>query len=208
MRNSTIVLSAGGTGGHLFPAEALGHELRQRGYDVHLATDERAQRFAGAFDADHIHVIRSATISGRNPIAVSQAFYKLWQGNLDSRRLFKKLKPALVAGFGGYPTLPPLYAACRMGIPTLIHEQNAVMGRANKALAGKVNAIAGGFYPKIVVPMRGKPFRPAIRFALPYWRQQKNRISHLPMGYFLNCWFLAAVRAHNFFHKAFQPHWH
>lgn len=168
MRNSTIVLSAGGTGGHLFPAEALGHELRQRGYDVHLATDERAQRFAGAFDADHIHVIRSATISGRNPIAVSQAFYKLWQGNLDSRRLFKKLKPALVAGFGGYPTLPPLYAACRMGIPTLIHEQNAVMGRANKALAGKVNAIAGGFLPENSGAYAGKtvstgnPVRPPV----------------------------------------------
>ncbi len=168
MKNSKIVLSAGGTGGHLFPAEALAHELQQRGYDVHLATDERAQRFAGAFDADHIHVIRSATISGRNPVSVAKSFWQLWQGNLDSRRLFKKLKPALVAGFGGYPTLPPLYAACRMGIPTLIHEQNAVMGRANKVLASRVNAVAGGFLPENVgvyaekTVTTGNPVRPPV----------------------------------------------
>ncbi|MBC2885936.1 undecaprenyldiphospho-muramoylpentapeptide beta-N-acetylglucosaminyltransferase [Ochrobactrum sp. CM-21-5] len=143
-----IVLAAGGTGGHLFPAEALAHELRARGWDVHLATDARAQRFAGAFAEDHVHVIRSATIAGRNPIALLRTFWSLWQGNLDSRKLFRRLKPKLVAGFGGYPTLPPLYAASNMGIPTLVHEQNAVMGRANKGLAGRVKAIAGGFLPE------------------------------------------------------------
>lgn len=148
MSKGIIVLAAGGTGGHLFPAEALAHELKSRGWDVHLATDARAQRFAGAFAHDHIHVIRSATISGRNPIALAKTFYALWLGNLDSRKLFRKLKPKLVVGFGGYPTLPPLYAASNMGIPTLIHEQNAVMGRANKGLAGRVKAIAGGFLPQ------------------------------------------------------------
>ncbi|SUW22734.1 undecaprenyldiphospho-muramoylpentapeptide beta-N-acetylglucosaminyltransferase [Brucella abortus] len=143
-----IVLAAGGTGGHLFPAEALAHELRARGWDVHLATDARAQRFVGAFAQDHVHVIRSATIAGRNPVALLKTFWSLWQGNLDSRKLFRRLKPKLVVGFGGYPTLPPLYAASNMGIPTLIHEQNAVMGRANKGLAGRVKAIAGGFLPE------------------------------------------------------------
>lgn len=168
MGKGVIVLAAGGTGGHLFPAEALAHELKARGWDVHLATDARAQRFAGAFAEDHAHVIRSATIAGRNPIALLKTFWSLWQGNLDSRKLFRRLKPKLVAGFGGYPTLPPLYAASNMNIPTLVHEQNAVMGRANKGLAGRVKAIAGGFLSetggahadKIVAT--GNPVRPPV----------------------------------------------
>lgn len=163
-----IVLAAGGTGGHLFPAEALAHELKVRGWDVHLATDARAQRFAGAFAEDHVHVIRSATIAGRNPIALLKTFWSLWQGNLDSRKLFRRLKPKLVAGFGGYPTLPPLYAASNMHIPTLVHEQNAVMGRANKGLAGRVKAIAGGFLPETggayaeKTVTTGNPVRPPV----------------------------------------------
>ncbi|ABX62495.1 undecaprenyldiphospho-muramoylpentapeptide beta-N-acetylglucosaminyltransferase [Brucella suis 63/252] len=166
-----IVLAAGGTGGHLFPAEALAHELRARGWDVHLATDARAQRFVGAFAQDHVHVIRSATIAGRNPVALLKTFWSLWQGNLDSRKLFRRLKPKLVVGFGGYPTLPPLYAASNMGIPTLIHEQNAVMGRANKGLAGRVKAIAGGFLPEnsgayaAKTVITGNPVRPPVLVA-------------------------------------------
>lgn len=168
MSNGIIVLCAGGTGGHLFPAEALAHELTARGWEVHLATDERAQRFAGTFPAKAVHVIRSATISGRNPVALAKTMWRLWQGNLDSRQLFRRLKPKLVAGFGGYPTLPPLYAATRMGIPTFVHEQNAVMGRANKGLAARVDAIAGGFLPEnggaytVKTVQTGNPVRPAV----------------------------------------------
>jgi UDP-N-acetylglucosamine--N-acetylmuramyl-(pentapeptide) pyrophosphoryl-undecaprenol N-acetylglucosamine transferase len=168
MSKGVIVLCAGGTGGHLFPAEALAHELSARGWEVHLATDTRAQRFAGTFPAKAVHVIRSATISGRNPIAIARTMWKLWQGNLDARKLFRELKPKLVAGFGGYPTLPPLYAATRMGIPTLIHEQNAVMGRANRGLAPRVDAIAGGFLPErggdfsAKTLQTGNPVRPAV----------------------------------------------
>ena len=178
MEKGVIVLAAGGTGGHLFPAEALAHELKARGWDVHLATDARAQRFAGAFAQDHVHVIRSATIAGRNPIALLKTLWSLWQGNLDSRKLFRRLKPKLVAGFGGYPTLPPLYAASNMGIPTLVHEQNAVMGRANKGLAGRVKAIAGGFLPETggahaeKTVTTGNPVRPPVLAAAgtPYKR--------------------------------------
>jgi UDP-N-acetylglucosamine--N-acetylmuramyl-(pentapeptide) pyrophosphoryl-undecaprenol N-acetylglucosamine transferase len=168
MSKGIIVLCAGGTGGHLFPAEALAHALIERGWDIHLATDDRAERFAGSFPAKEIHVVRSATIGGRNPISLVRTFWTLWQGNLDSRKLFRRLKPKLVAGFGGYPTLPPLYAATALKIPTLIHEQNAVMGRANKALAARVNAIAGGFLPQGEGPYAGKivvtgnPVRPAV----------------------------------------------
>lgn len=171
MSKGTIVLAAGGTGGHLFPAEALAHELKTRGWDVHLATDARAQRFAGAFDEAHVHVIRSATVTGKNPIALLKTFLSLWQGNLDSRKLFRRLKPKLMVGFGGYPTLPPLYAASRMHIPTMVHEQNAVMGRANKGLAARVNAIAGGFLPETKgafadkTVTTGNPVRPPVLVA-------------------------------------------
>jgi UDP-N-acetylglucosamine--N-acetylmuramyl-(pentapeptide) pyrophosphoryl-undecaprenol N-acetylglucosamine transferase len=168
MSEGVIVLAAGGTGGHLFPAEALGHELRARGYSVHLVTDSRAERFAGKFPADEIHVVPSATIGSKNPIAVARSLLTLWRGMRAARRLFGKLKPKAVIGFGGYPTVPPLLAASGMGIPTIIHEQNAVMGRANKMLAQKVKAIAGGFLPegsgkyadKTIVT--GNPVRPDV----------------------------------------------
>jgi UDP-N-acetylglucosamine--N-acetylmuramyl-(pentapeptide) pyrophosphoryl-undecaprenol N-acetylglucosamine transferase len=168
MSKGIIVLAAGGTGGHLFPAEALGHELKARGYAVHLVTDSRAERFAGKFPADEIHVVPSATIGSKNPIAVAKALYTLWRGIRTARKLFNRLKPKAVVGFGGYPTVPPLLAASGMGIPTVIHEQNAVMGRANKMLANKVKAIAGGFLPegagkyadKTVVT--GNPVRPGV----------------------------------------------
>lgn len=168
MDKGTIVLAAGGTGGHLFPAEALGHELKARGYAVHLVTDSRAERFAGKFPADEIHVVPSATIGSKNPAAVARALWTLWRGIRTARKLFSRLKPKAVVGFGGYPTVPPLLAASGMGIATVIHEQNAVMGRANKMLAGKVKAIAGGFLPegsgqyagKTVVT--GNPVRPDV----------------------------------------------
>ena len=167
MAKGTILLAAGGTGGHLFPAEALAHELKARGWSVELVTDDRAGRYAGSFPADHVHAVRSATIGAKNPVALVKAFWRIWSGVREASALFQKIKPAAVVGFGGYPTLPPLYAATRRGLPTMVHEQNAVMGRANRALAGRVTAIAGGFLvaggsqaTKTVVT--GNPVRPAI----------------------------------------------
>ncbi|EJF89065.1 undecaprenyldiphospho-muramoylpentapeptide beta-N-acetylglucosaminyltransferase [Bartonella tamiae] len=166
-KKQTIFLVAGGTGGHLFPAEALGEELCQRGYDVHLATDMRAKQFVRFFDDDHIHIVPSATITGKNPIALIKTLWQLVRGVRYSRKLFRQFKPVLVGGFGGYPTLPPLYAAQSRGILTFIHEQNAVMGRANHALAAKANAIAGGFLAKEgpfaeKIYMTGNPLRSAV----------------------------------------------
>ncbi len=168
MSKGTIVLAAGGTGGHLFPAEALGHELRRRGFAVHLVTDSRAERFAGKFPADDIHVVPSATFASKNPFAMAKTALTLWKGLRTARKLMARLRPLAVVGFGGYPTVPPLLASTGLGIPTLIHEQNAVMGRANKALAKRVQVIAGGFLPegrgehaaKIVVT--GNPVRPPV----------------------------------------------
>ncbi len=168
MTKGIVLLAAGGTGGHLFPAEALAHELKARGYAVHLVTDSRAERFAGKFPADEIHVVASATIGSKNPLSVARSLWTLWKGLRAARRLISKLKPRVVVGFGGYPTLPPLMAATGLGVPSMLHEQNAVMGRANKALANRVQAIAGGFLPegegphaaKIVTT--GNPVRPAV----------------------------------------------
>ncbi|WP_295809355.1 undecaprenyldiphospho-muramoylpentapeptide beta-N-acetylglucosaminyltransferase [uncultured Nitratireductor sp.] len=167
MTKGIILLAAGGTGGHLFPAEALAHALHACGWSVHLATDKRAARFAGTFPAEETHIIESATFGSKNPIALLKAGWTIWRGVKQASALLQRLRPAAVVGFGGYPTLPPLWAATRRDIPALIHEQNAVMGRANKALAGRVQAIAGGFLPdegpfadKIVAT--GNPVRPAV----------------------------------------------
>jgi UDP-N-acetylglucosamine--N-acetylmuramyl-(pentapeptide) pyrophosphoryl-undecaprenol N-acetylglucosamine transferase len=170
-RNNRIVLiAAGGTGGHLFPAEALAAVLGRRGVAVELATDSRAARHAGAFQASAIHVIPSATIRGRNPFSLARTGTVLGYGLLKAYRKLPRIKPAVVIGFGGYPTLPPLLAATARGIPTVIHEQNAVMGRANRMLASRVRAIATGF-PGILnrepalaakATHTGNPVRPAV----------------------------------------------
>lgn len=140
-----VLLAAGGTGGHLFPAEALAHELKARGHQVHLVTDTRAERFAGQFPADELHVVPSATLSSKNPLKAARSLWTLFRGVRRAGKLIRRIRPAAVIGFGGYPTVPPLIAATNAGRPSLIHEQNAVMGRANKALASRVTAIAGGF---------------------------------------------------------------
>ena len=137
-----ILLAAGGTGGHLFPAEALGVELIRRGLRVRLATDARALRYSGLFSKDTIDVVPSATVRGRTPWSLARTGAVLAAGTAVSLNLMRKLKPAVVVGFGGYPTLPPLLAARLFGIPTAIHEANAVLGRANRFLSSRVSAIA------------------------------------------------------------------
>lgn len=163
-----VLLAAGGTGGHLFPAEALAHELKAGGYSVHLVTDSRAERYAGKFPADEVHVVPSATIGSKNPIKLARSVWKLWTGLRAARRLITRLRPRAVVGFGGYPTVPPLLAATQMGVPSLIHEQNAVMGRANRMLASRVQAVAGGFLQEdagafsMKTVTTGNPVRPAV----------------------------------------------
>lgn len=170
MNKRTALLCAGGTGGHLFPAEALSHALIERGWSVHLATDARARRFAGEFPTEEIHTIASATFGSKNPFALLKSALSIWKGVRESSKVIQQIKADAVVGFGGYPTLPPLFAATRRQVPTLLHEQNAVMGRANKALAARVTAIAGGFLAeegsfaeKIITT--GNPVRPAVLVA-------------------------------------------
>lgn len=163
-----ILISAGGTGGHLFPAEALAHELKARGHAVHLVTDSRVARFTEDFPADAVHVVPSATLGSKNPVKLVRSLWTLFIGLRQAAALLRRIRPAAVIGFGGYPTIPPLLAATNAGLPTLIHEQNAVMGRANRALAGRVTAIAGGFLPETrgahaaKTVTTGNPVRPAV----------------------------------------------
>jgi len=138
------LLCAGGTGGHLFPAHALATELTRRGFDVQLVSDERIESYVADFPASKRHKVPSATLSGRNPVKLAKALFALAKGYLAGRRLINEVKPDVVVGFGGYPTVPPMMAAATKGVPSMIHEANAVLGRANWLLSNKVKAVALG----------------------------------------------------------------
>ncbi|WP_036263446.1 UDP-N-acetylglucosamine--N-acetylmuramyl-(pentapeptide) pyrophosphoryl-undecaprenol N-acetylglucosamine transferase [Methylocapsa aurea] len=140
-----IIVAAGGTGGHLFPAEALSNALCARGFEVDLVTDERAAKYGGAFPARAIYEIAAATPRGGSMLARAGALTTLARGTFMAWRLIGRIRPRAVVGFGGYPTVPPLLAASLLGAPTLVHEGNAVIGRANLFLASRVDAIATGF---------------------------------------------------------------
>ena len=165
-----ILLAAGGTGGHLFPAEALGVELIKRGFRVRLATDARALRYSGLFTKDMIDVVPSETVRGRSPWSLARTGIMLAAGTAVALNLIRRLKPAAVVGFGGYPTLPPLMAARLLGVPGIIHDANAVLGRANRFLSRHVSAIATSL-PGVLdrdpalagkTTTVGTPMRPAI----------------------------------------------
>lgn len=147
-RQKLVMLAAGGTGGHLFPAQALAETLVKRGYRIHLMTDERVRDYGKNFPAEETHVVESASPSPRRP----GSFIKLYRGYRSAKSIMRKLRPAAVVGFGGYPSFPPIYAAASLGIPSAVHEQNAVLGRANKLLSKKVNAVAGSFSAMIGLP--------------------------------------------------------
>jgi UDP-N-acetylglucosamine--N-acetylmuramyl-(pentapeptide) pyrophosphoryl-undecaprenol N-acetylglucosamine transferase len=163
-----VLVAAGGTGGHLFPAEALAAVLDRRGVTVDLATDHRAAHFE--FPARTVHLIPSATLRGRDPISLMRTTTLLTLGTAKSWLLLGRIKPNVVVGFGGYPTVPPLLAASWRGTPTILHEQNAVMGRANRILAPRVTAIATGFrslknfnrHWQSKITFTGNPLRPQV----------------------------------------------
>lgn len=165
-----VVLAAGGTGGHLFPAEALSHALHAKGARVVLMTDTRAAQYAKDFPAEAVHAVPAATPSGGSPLKKLAALLQLGRGVLAARSLMKELKPDVVVGFGGYPSVPPVLGASLAGMRTLIHEQNAVVGRANRFLAGRADVIATGFaevgglsgQARAKCRQVGNPVRPAV----------------------------------------------
>ncbi|WP_114859787.1 undecaprenyldiphospho-muramoylpentapeptide beta-N-acetylglucosaminyltransferase [Azospirillum brasilense] len=164
-----IILAAGGTGGHFFPAEALARELLARGEAVALVTDKRGQAFGDSLPEVTVHRIRSAAPGG-NLLAKMNAAWQMGLGLLGANALMRHLKPAAVVGFGGYPSVPTVYAAAQGRVPVMLHEQNAVLGRANRMLAAAARRIAVAFpevasvkaehRPRLV--RTGNPVRPAI----------------------------------------------
>ncbi|APG62972.1 undecaprenyldiphospho-muramoylpentapeptide beta-N-acetylglucosaminyltransferase [Sphingorhabdus lutea] len=141
------VLSAGGTGGHVIPAYALAKELISRGHVVAFVTDDRGAKIPGLPDGVSTHILPAGRVSG-GPKGWLSAARSIWAGRKMARNLYKNFEPTAVVGFGGYPALPALLAAFAENIPTIIHEQNAVLGRVNRLSARKVNAIATA-YPNV-----------------------------------------------------------
>lgn len=169
-QDSLILLSSGGTGGHIFPAQAVAETLLARGYKLALVTDRRGHAYKGALKAIDTYAIQAAGVSGRGAFAKIAALGRLTAGYFQARRLLRDLKPAVIVGFGGYPTIPALLAASHIGIKTTIHEQNAVLGRANRLLAPRATRIATAFKTtaflrnadQIKAIWTGNPVRPEI----------------------------------------------
>jgi len=136
-----FVLAAGGTGGHMIPAHALAAELKSRGHGVLLITDERGARFPGLFKDVPVHILPAGRLGG-GPVGLLKAGISVLKGRGEAKRLYREHRPDVVVGFGGYPAFPSLLAASAMRIPTVLHEQNAVLGRVNRMLAGEAEAIA------------------------------------------------------------------
>ena len=165
------VIAAGGTGGHLFPAQALAEVLGGRGWRIVLATDDRVESHAQSFPAERVVTLASATIRRGDPLGAPKAVLTILRGILQGRSALAEIDPAVVVGFGGYPSLPALIAAVTQNRPTIIHEQNAVSGRANRFLAPYVTAIACAFptlrkataRTQARAVMVGNPVRPEIR---------------------------------------------
>ena len=178
MNRKLAVLAAGGTGGHLFPAQALAEALIARGWRIVLATDERGALYADKFPAEHRIALAAATYKKGDLLGMVGAGLTIAPGVMQARKAFSVLDPAVVVGFGGYPSLPGLLAALSTKRPTVIHEQNAVLGRVNRFLADKVDAVACAFPTlekakarvRARVHVVGNPVRPEIRalYDLPY----------------------------------------
>jgi len=169
MSSRVCVVAAGGTGGHMFPAEALARELAGRGWRIVLATDHRGESYAQAFPAEARIALDAAT--GRGPIGMAKAGVAIARGVVKASKALKRLDAAVVVGFGGYPSAPALLAALGQGRPTLVHDQNSVLGRTNRWLSPFVGAVAASFPNLRLVPqgvaarvtLVGNPVRPDIR---------------------------------------------
>ena len=142
------VLAAGGTGGHMIPAFALGAELLRRGHHVALVTDERGTKIPGCPDKIVTHILPAGRIT-KDPRSWPTGVRNIWRGRQMAKQLYSSFAPSCVVGFGGYPAFPALLGAFAFDVPTVIHEQNAVLGRVNRMAARRVNAIATA-YPDVM----------------------------------------------------------
>ncbi|NWH08419.1 MAG: undecaprenyldiphospho-muramoylpentapeptide beta-N-acetylglucosaminyltransferase [Alphaproteobacteria bacterium] len=168
--SGTILIAAGGTGGHLFPAEALTQELTARGWQVLFVTDVRGKGFAKDYAGVEVARIRAATFEGRNPLTLAWAMFNIVAGTVQALRLIGRASPSAVIGFGGYPSLPVMIAASLRAVPRGLHEQNSVLGRVNRLIARYMSVIAASFPQVRFIAERdaprmrlvGNPVRPGI----------------------------------------------
>lgn len=162
------LIAAGGTGGHMFPAQALAEVLLAHGWRVTLSTDNRGARYADAFpDAVRREVVSSATTARGGIAGKLAAPFRIAAGVMAARRAFRRERPDVVVGFGGYPTIPAMAAASTLRIPRMIHEQNGVMGRVNAIFASRVHRVACGIWPTelpagVEGAFTGNPVRQAV----------------------------------------------
>jgi UDP-N-acetylglucosamine--N-acetylmuramyl-(pentapeptide) pyrophosphoryl-undecaprenol N-acetylglucosamine transferase len=174
------LLAAGGTGGHMFPAQSLSEELTRLGWDCAMITDARGRKHAGRIKADPIIDVKAASISPRHPIKAIRGAWQLAQGVRQAKTFIREWKPDVVIGFGGYPSFPALRAAENLNIPRVIHEQNAVLGRVNRVFAKKANVVASGFNDLAKLPdganhhFIGNPMRDVILNANPSRESQQQ----------------------------------
>lgn len=190
MTEPRLVIAAGGTGGHMFPAQSLAETMLRRGWRVTLMTDARGARYTGGFPHSvDIREVSSATTARGGIAGKISAPFKIGAGVLSAAFDFIKDRPNAVAGFGGYPTIPGLAAATLLGVPRLLHEQNGVLGRVNRVFAKRVQAVACGTWPTELpagvegIPV-GNPVRNAVmeRSAAPYDAPTSDRISLVVFG--------------------------
>src|SRR3954469_22161884 len=171
-----FVLAAGGTGGHMVPAHALAAELKSRGHGVLLITDDRGARFPGLFENVPVHILPAGRLGG-GPIGWLKAARAVMRGRAQAKALYREHRPDAVVGFGGYPAFPSLLAASAMRVPTVLHEQNAVLGRVNRLLAGDAEAI-GTAYER-VQRLKSKYRDKAVLVGNPV-REEIARLGELP----------------------------
>lgn len=171
-----LLIAAGGTGGHMFPAQALAETMLARGWRVKLSTDARGARYAGGFPpAVTVEQVASATFARGGAAAKLAAPFQIAGGVVSALRAMLRDRPAMVVGFGGYPSIPALAAATLLRLPRMIHEQNGVLGRVNRAFARRVSLVACGTWPTALPPgvegvHTGNPVRQAVleRAGAPY----------------------------------------
>ncbi len=184
-----LLLAAGGTGGHMFPAQALAEILTARGWEVAMMTDIRGRKHSNHIPANPILEVKAATLSPRRPVHAAIGAVQLARGVRQAKRFIKDWKPDVVAGFGGYPAFPAMRAAQALRIPTIIHEQNAVLGRVNRVFATKARFVASGFEALEKCPKRanhivtGNPLRKQIIEAMPKaYTVPKDQLNLLIIG--------------------------
>ncbi len=184
-----LLLAAGGTGGHMFPAQALAEEMMAQGWEAALITDARGAKLAGNFPSETRLTIDAASLNPRRPLAAVKGVLTILKGMKQAKAFITNWQPDVVAGFGGYPAYPAVKAAQSMGLPSLLHEQNAVLGRVNRALSKRADILACGFdvlercsVPEKVI-VTGNPLRVQISNAIPkHYSVPKDKINLLIIG--------------------------